>query len=115
MARRMVLEVFPLLAADYRRERLLTVEQVRSLIKDTGRNPAHALCFARIPGTVPARSDKRLSVPSSREDMPARNHADHLEQLLRGSFEHWLLCGRQNESLRKAIAARHAQDFYKKS
>jgi hypothetical protein len=34
-------DVFPALRADYRRERLLTVEQVRSLIKDTGRSAAH--------------------------------------------------------------------------
>jgi hypothetical protein len=46
LARRMVRYVFPALRADYRRERLLTVGQVRSLIKDTGRNAAHARCFA---------------------------------------------------------------------
>jgi hypothetical protein len=45
MARRMVLDVFPALRAEYRREQLLTVEQVRSLISDTGRNAAHAYCL----------------------------------------------------------------------
>jgi hypothetical protein len=37
----MVLDVFPALRADYRRERLLTLEQVRGLIEDTGRNAPH--------------------------------------------------------------------------
>ena len=41
LARRMVLDVFPALRADYRRERLLTLEQVRGLIEDTGRNAPH--------------------------------------------------------------------------
>jgi hypothetical protein len=41
LARRMVLDVFPALRADYRRERLLTVEQVRALIQDVGRNAPH--------------------------------------------------------------------------
>jgi hypothetical protein len=44
LARRMVLDVFPALRADYRRERLLTLEQVRELIENAGRNAAHAHC-----------------------------------------------------------------------
>jgi hypothetical protein len=41
LARRMVHDVFPALRADYRRERPLTLDQVRNLVEDTGRDAAH--------------------------------------------------------------------------
>jgi hypothetical protein len=44
LARRMVLDVFPALRADYDRRRPMTVEQVRVLIQDVGRNAAHVHC-----------------------------------------------------------------------
>jgi hypothetical protein len=37
----MVHDVFPALRADYRRERPLTLDQVRNLVEDTGRDAAH--------------------------------------------------------------------------
>jgi hypothetical protein len=40
----MVLDVFPALRADYDRRRPMTVEQVRVLIQDVGRNAAHVHC-----------------------------------------------------------------------
>jgi hypothetical protein len=45
LARRMVCDVFPVLRADCDRQRPLTVEQVRALIQDAGRNAPHlSLC-----------------------------------------------------------------------
>lgn len=46
LARRMVCDVFPALRADYDRRRPLTVEQVRTLIREAGRSAAHlSLCL----------------------------------------------------------------------
>jgi hypothetical protein len=45
LARRMVLEVLPVLHANYRRECALTLEQVQTLVRDAGRNAAHVHCY----------------------------------------------------------------------
>jgi hypothetical protein len=45
LARRMVIEVFPALRADYDRRRILTEEQVRALIREAGRSAAYAHCY----------------------------------------------------------------------
>jgi hypothetical protein len=44
LARRMVLNVIPILHADYRREQLLTMEQVRALVEEAGRSAVHVRC-----------------------------------------------------------------------
>jgi hypothetical protein len=44
LAQQMVHHVLPALRADYDRRRPLTVEQVRVLIQDVGRNAAHVHC-----------------------------------------------------------------------
>ena len=45
LARRMVLEVLPVLHANYRHECALTLEQVQTLVRDAGRSAAYAHCY----------------------------------------------------------------------
>ena len=60
LARRMVLEVLPVLHANYRHECALTLEQVQTLVKDAGRAAAHGMTLAHRRINDKANRNKRL-------------------------------------------------------